>query len=88
MGVHLLPIAVRAYRTPPVPVSKTFRNTDRLAFAGVDGSRIVESGEIRLFAGPSSTDTPASTSLELIGETRRVPLLAHHRVPVIVDRPS
>ena len=63
-------------------------HTDRLAFAGLDGSRLVEAGEIQLFAGASSTDTPAHTALELVGETRPVPVLGHHGVPVTVDRPS
>ena len=39
---------------------------ERLAFTGLDGVRIVEPGEIQLFAGASSTDTPAEAVFVIV----------------------
>ena len=61
-------------------------HTDRLAFTGLDGHRIVEPGEIRLYAGSSSLDTPAQGSVVLLGEVRDATVVRHHAVPVTVDR--
>ncbi|WP_460070432.1 glycoside hydrolase family 3 N-terminal domain-containing protein [Streptomyces sp. YKOK-I1] len=61
-------------------------HTDRLAFTGLDGRRIVEPGEILLYAGSSSGDTPAHASLRLVGEQRDAVVVRHHDVPVTVVR--
>ncbi|MFD0663464.1 fibronectin type III-like domain-contianing protein [Thermocatellispora tengchongensis] len=61
-------------------------HTDRLAFTGLDGRRIVEPGEIHLYAGPSSADTPAHAVVELTGGVRTAEVLRRHRVPVTVGR--
>ncbi|WP_217141580.1 glycoside hydrolase family 3 N-terminal domain-containing protein [Streptomyces sp. AC627_RSS907] len=61
-------------------------HTDRLAFTGLAGHRIVEPGEILLYAGSSSADTPAEAVVSLVGEERQVPVIRHHGVPVTVDR--
>jgi beta-xylosidase len=61
-------------------------HTDRLAFAGLDGRRIVEPGEIRLYAGSSSRDTPAQAVVQLVGEQRESAVLRQHRVHVAVVR--
>jgi beta-xylosidase len=47
-------------------------HTDRLAFTGLDGTRVVEPGEIRLAAGSSSTAAGAQAAFELVGQTRVV----------------
>jgi beta-xylosidase len=56
-------------------------DTDRLAYTGLDGARIVDPGEIQLLAGSSSTDTPARASVYLTGTTRPAQVLRHHHVP-------
>ncbi|WP_371663346.1 glycoside hydrolase family 3 N-terminal domain-containing protein [Streptomyces sp. NBC_00280] len=61
-------------------------HTDRLAFTGLDGRRIVEAGEILLHAGSSSLDTPVRESVRLVGAERDTPVLRHHAVPVTVER--
>ena len=45
-------------------------HTDRLAFTGLAGHRIVEPGEILLYAGASSGDTPNEVRLRLTGAQR------------------
>ncbi|MET7571959.1 glycoside hydrolase family 3 N-terminal domain-containing protein [Streptomyces sp. NPDC005492] len=57
-------------------------HTDRLAFTGLAGHRIVEPGEIVLYAGSSSGDAPNEVRLRLVGERRDVPVVRHHGVPV------
>ncbi|HTJ32694.1 MAG TPA: glycoside hydrolase family 3 N-terminal domain-containing protein [Dactylosporangium sp.] len=59
-------------------------HTDRLAFTGLDGERIVEPGEIQLYAGRSSTDTPAAGMVELTGPVRVVPTPRRHHVDTAV----
>jgi beta-glucosidase len=61
-------------------------HTDRLAFTGLDGDRVVEPGEILLSAGTSSTDTPLRARLDLTGPVRRAAVLRHHGVPVRLRR--
>ncbi|MFJ2157639.1 glycoside hydrolase family 3 N-terminal domain-containing protein [Streptomyces sp. NPDC087856] len=61
-------------------------HTDRLAFTGLDGTRIVEPGEILLEVGSSSLDTPVRGAVQLVGEERDATVLAHHAVPVSVER--
>ncbi|MCG7523148.1 glycoside hydrolase family 3 C-terminal domain-containing protein [Streptomyces sp. OfavH-34-F] len=61
-------------------------HTDRLAFSGRAGHRIVEPGEIRLYAGSSSSDTPAEAVVHVVGEERAVPVVRHHGAPVTVQR--
>ncbi|MEV0406868.1 glycoside hydrolase family 3 N-terminal domain-containing protein [Actinoallomurus sp. NPDC050550] len=61
-------------------------DTDRLAFTGLDGFRIVEPGQILLRAGSSSLDTPAHAAVELVGSVRSVGALRRHHVPVTVVR--
>ncbi|MGW1025427.1 glycoside hydrolase family 3 N-terminal domain-containing protein [Streptomyces sp. NPDC002577] len=61
-------------------------HTDRLAFTGLDGHRIVEPGEILLYAGSSSGDTPAETKVQLVGEQRDLEVVRQHGVPVSVVR--
>ncbi|MFJ8545316.1 glycoside hydrolase family 3 N-terminal domain-containing protein [Streptomyces sp. NPDC093586] len=61
-------------------------HTDRLAFTGRAGHRIVEPGEILLYAGSSSTDTPAEAVVHLVGDERKVPVVRRHRVPAAVER--
>ncbi|MFJ8332260.1 glycoside hydrolase family 3 N-terminal domain-containing protein [Streptomyces sp. NPDC094437] len=62
-------------------------HTDRLAFTGLSGRRIVEPGEIHLHAGPSSLNTPARTTIHLTGEERDATSLRHHTVQVSIERP-
>ncbi|MGY5115325.1 beta-glucosidase [Streptomyces sp. 900105755] len=57
-------------------------HTDRLAFTGLDGHRIVEPGEIVLHAGSSSLATPNELSVQLVGEQRDATVIRHHGVPV------
>ncbi|MGW7546477.1 glycoside hydrolase family 3 N-terminal domain-containing protein [Streptomyces sp. NPDC054770] len=57
-------------------------HTDRLAFTGLDGHRIVEPGEIVLYAGSSSLATPNELSVQLVGEQRDATVIRHHGVPV------
>jgi beta-glucosidase len=57
-------------------------HTDRLAFTGLDGHRIVEPGEILLYAGSSSRATPNVLSVQLVGERRDATVIRHHGVPV------
>ncbi|MET9383325.1 glycoside hydrolase family 3 N-terminal domain-containing protein [Streptomyces sp. NPDC002928] len=57
-------------------------HTDRLAFTGLDGHRIVEPGEILLYAGSSSCATPNVLSVQLVGEQRDATVIRHHGVPV------
>lgn len=57
-------------------------HTDRLAFTGLEGHRIVEPGEILLYAGSSSRATPNELSVQLVGEQRDATLIRHHGVPV------
>ncbi|MFJ3308408.1 glycoside hydrolase family 3 N-terminal domain-containing protein [Streptomyces sp. NPDC086549] len=57
-------------------------HTDRLAFTGLDGHRIVEPGEILLYAGSSSRATPNVLSVQLVGEQRDATVIRHHGVPV------
>ncbi|MFJ8107655.1 glycoside hydrolase family 3 N-terminal domain-containing protein [Streptomyces sp. NPDC096132] len=47
-------------------------HTDRLAFTGLEGHRIVEPGEILLYAGSSSGDTPNEAVLRLTGGQRNL----------------
>ncbi|MEV5843419.1 glycoside hydrolase family 3 N-terminal domain-containing protein [Streptomyces sp. NPDC051985] len=61
-------------------------HTDRLAFTGLAGRRIVEPGEIVLYAGASSGDTPAEARVELMGGERDAAVLRQHGVPVRVER--
>ncbi|MCG7209269.1 glycoside hydrolase family 3 N-terminal domain-containing protein [Streptomyces arenae] len=61
-------------------------HTDRLAFTGLAGQRIVEPGEIVLYAGSSSGDTPAEARVELVGGERDAAVLRQHGVPVRVER--
>lgn len=60
--------------------------TDRLAFTGLDGRRIVEPGEFQLQVGSSSLDTPVRETIRLVGEGRDATVLLHHAVPVSVER--
>lgn len=61
-------------------------HTDRLAFTGLDGRRVVEAGEILLYAGSSSLDTPVHEAIRLVGEERDATVVRHHAVPVTVER--
>ncbi|THA75642.1 glycosyl hydrolase [Streptomyces sp. A0642] len=61
-------------------------HTDRFAFTGRAGQRIVEPGEILLCAGSSSSDTPAEAVVHVVGEERAVPVVRTHGVPVTVER--
>jgi beta-glucosidase len=61
-------------------------HTDRLAFTGRAGHRIVEPGEILLYAGASSSDTPAEAVIHVVGEERAVPVVREHGVAVTVER--
>lgn len=61
-------------------------HTDRLAFTGRVGHRIVEPGEILLYAGSSSSDTPAEAVVHVVGRERAVPVVRTHGVPVTVER--
>ncbi|MFI9760723.1 glycoside hydrolase family 3 N-terminal domain-containing protein [Streptomyces sp. NPDC051963] len=61
-------------------------HTDRLAFTGLAGRRIVEPGEILLEAGSSSLDTPVGATIRLVGEERDATVLRHHGVPVTVEQ--
>ncbi|MGW3290180.1 glycoside hydrolase family 3 N-terminal domain-containing protein [Streptomyces sp. NPDC001002] len=61
-------------------------HTDRLAFTGLDGRRIVEPGEIRLQMGSSSLDTPVRETVRLVGEERDATVLRQHAVPVSIER--
>jgi beta-glucosidase len=61
-------------------------HTDRLAFTGRAGHRIVEPGEILLYAGSSSSDTPAEAVIHVVGEERAVPVVREHGVAVTVER--
>lgn len=70
---------------PGARATVSFRvHTDRLAFTGLDGRRIVEPGEILLHAGSSSADTPFTRTVRLVGEQRDADVLRHHGVPVSV----
>ncbi|RPE39869.1 beta-glucosidase [Streptomyces sp. Ag109_O5-1] len=57
-------------------------HTDQLSFTGLAGQRIVEPGEIVLYAGSSSGDTPAEVRVRLAGEERDVTAPRRHGVPV------
>ncbi|MGX9889405.1 glycoside hydrolase family 3 N-terminal domain-containing protein [Streptomyces sp. NPDC002276] len=61
-------------------------HTDRLAFTGLAGRRIVEPGEILLRIGSSSLDTPVRETVQLVGEERDAAVLRQHSVPVSVER--
>ncbi|MEU0199817.1 MULTISPECIES: glycoside hydrolase family 3 N-terminal domain-containing protein [unclassified Streptomyces] len=61
-------------------------HTDRLAFTGLEGHRIVEPGEMLLYAGSSSGDTPAEAKVELVGAVRDLTAVRQHGVPVSVER--
>jgi beta-glucosidase len=61
-------------------------HTDRLAFTGLAGHRVVEPGEILLYAGSSSLDTPARGTVHLVGEERDATVVRHHTVQVTVER--
>ncbi|MFJ8490351.1 glycoside hydrolase family 3 C-terminal domain-containing protein [Streptomyces sp. NPDC094038] len=61
-------------------------HTDRLAFTGLDGRRVVEPGEILLRAGSSSVDTRNEVSVRLVGEQRDARVLRQHGVPALVER--
>ena len=61
-------------------------HTDRLAFTGLYGRRIVEPGEILLYAGFSSLETPVGEAIRLVGEERDATVLSRHAVPVTVER--
>ncbi|WP_406463924.1 glycoside hydrolase family 3 C-terminal domain-containing protein [Streptomyces sp. NBC_01622] len=61
-------------------------HTDRLAFTGLAGRRIVEPGEILLQVGSSSLDTPVRERVRLVGEERDATVLRQHAVPVSIER--
>ena len=61
-------------------------HTDRLAFTGLDGRRVVEPGKILLRAGSSSVDTRNEVSVRLVGEQRDARVLRQHGVPALVER--
>ncbi|MEV0912083.1 glycoside hydrolase family 3 N-terminal domain-containing protein [Streptomyces hokutonensis] len=61
-------------------------HTDRLAFTGLAGRRIVEPGEILLQIGSSSLETPVRETVRLVGEERDATVLRQHAVPVSVER--
>ena len=61
-------------------------HTDRLAFTGLDGRRIVEPGDILLSAGGSSRHTPLRARVHLTGPVRPVPVMRHYRVPAAIRR--
>ncbi|MBK3570897.1 glycoside hydrolase family 3 C-terminal domain-containing protein, partial [Streptomyces sp. MBT62] len=61
-------------------------HTDRLAFTGLAGRRIVEPGEILLQIGSSSLDTPVRETVQLVGAERDATVLRQHAVPVSVER--
>ncbi|WP_416955269.1 glycoside hydrolase family 3 N-terminal domain-containing protein [Streptomyces sp. Agncl-13] len=61
-------------------------HTDRLAFTGLAGTRVVEPGEILLEVGSSSLDTPVRETIRLVGEERDATVLRQHAVPVSVER--
>lgn len=61
-------------------------HTDRLAFTGLEGHRVVEPGDIVLHAGSSSLDTPVSRTVTLVGEQRDATVLRHHSVPGTIER--
>jgi beta-glucosidase len=61
-------------------------HTDRPAFTGLAGTRIVEPGEILLEAGSSSLDTPVRGTVQLVGEERAAVVLRQHAVPVSIER--
>ncbi|MFF3379501.1 glycoside hydrolase family 3 N-terminal domain-containing protein [Streptomyces sp. NPDC002680] len=61
-------------------------HTDRLAFTGLTGHRIVEPGEILLQAGASSLDTPVRDAIRLTGEERDATVVRHYDVPVTIER--
>ncbi len=61
-------------------------HTDRLAFTGLGGTRIVEPGEILLEVGSSSLNISVRGAVQLVGEERDATVLAHHAVPVSVER--
>jgi len=61
-------------------------HTDRLAFTGLGGRRVVEPGEILLEAGSSSLDTPVLGAIQLVGEERDATVLRQYAVPVSVER--
>ncbi|WP_019068029.1 glycoside hydrolase family 3 N-terminal domain-containing protein [Streptomyces hokutonensis] len=61
-------------------------HTDRLAFTGLAGRRIVEPGEILLQIGSSSLDTLVRETVRLVGEERDATVLGRHAVPVSVER--
>jgi beta-glucosidase len=61
-------------------------HTDRLAFTGLEGHRIVEPGEILLYAGSSSGDTPLEAKLQLTGRQRDLSVVRQGGVPVRVER--
>ncbi|MFD8214791.1 glycoside hydrolase family 3 N-terminal domain-containing protein [Streptomyces sp. NPDC059697] len=61
-------------------------HTDRLAFTGLEGHRVVEPGEMLLYAGSSSLDTPVRGTVLLVGEERDATVVRHHTVQVTVER--
>ncbi len=48
--------------------------TQRLAFSGLDGRRIVEPGELDLWVGPSCADRETQTTIEITGDVHAVAL--------------
>ncbi|MEU9343733.1 glycoside hydrolase family 3 N-terminal domain-containing protein [Streptomyces sp. NPDC048278] len=61
-------------------------HTDRLAFTGLDGRRVVEPGEILLRAGSSSADIRNEVRVRLVGAQRDARVLRQHGVPALVER--
>ncbi|MBG0560790.1 glycoside hydrolase family 3 N-terminal domain-containing protein [Actinoplanes aureus] len=57
-------------------------HTDRFAFTGANGVRIVEAGEINLSAGFSSTDTTAYATVTITGSRETTGRLSQYHVPV------
>jgi beta-glucosidase len=71
---------------PGAQATVRFRiHTDRLAFTGLDGRRIIEPGEIQLCAGSSSADLPTNAVITIRGPERTVRHLGQHHVPFTVD---
>lgn len=63
----------RAELAPGEQRTVTFEvHTDRLSFTGVDYRRIVEPGQIDLWAGPSAGDLPLEAEVSLTGQIREI----------------
>ena len=65
--------------------SVTFKvHTDRLAYMGIDYSRIIDAGKITLSVGSSRSKLFFSQDIELVGPTRKVPFDRVLRTPVSI----